>query len=738
MQTLFSLLLTLSLFHEPAFAERPMLRPCAQELDAHLASQQVFKAMARLEQSLATRSSATLLLEVSGTEPILPVRVTALSNFSAVRGSTRYLVVTGASADLLPLREDTTLRFQVLGSRVRTRAFSLPYPAILFEMQRATADSAAALEALLTAETRSFGIYADGRLAFVIERDELAGVTAELSAHLGLIQVKSPAEGHLAHWLKQARLEEPLIATYKGKIVVSQAALHRLKTLTGRVLDLAPERDVKLTSSFASALKTCEADLCAVPVTPAQAEVLATPSLAAQYPVVDQPKLSVDDMKELFQFLRVNTKHSLNDSGVLPDVFIELLDRIAPHEHDTHVALIRDADIGWGQRDYNNGFRVASAQRRILTAWRVLADRVLGTRMPAREIDIDVIREVGALLSAPTAKPAEEPLDETPQLITRQGLVAKGEAALLLASAKRPYALIGTETNAEFLAVREDFARTMTPVELVDRIEGVAGQGLPRQVRQYVTQSMTTPDQFEALAVNSFNGPTALGRLNSLSNRGVPVFVTSTDASTRVLLIPLVAPPVAAPAPATGPLRITFAEKLRWRVFIHDPTELHAFLEKYRRFAQPASAAGQLEIVYNNRRGRTAEVLTFTYDASRNEVQILDIQEPSKTTERQFWSRVAVQHRFDHVVYLFPWSKSVRVRGGAHNRITISGPVRAKLLIKHALDDDDVQAILQQLREARPEEDKYAETILHKGRRYSVKLNLDPVDNHLKLLTIYD
>ncbi len=401
MRLLSTILLFLYFFHLPLNAAEPT----CSELLLHITKNgEHFVPWTDLKSELNYRHSATLLVKIplndlrTGLDALTKFDPSLRSplNFITIADNSLHLIVDGRSEDLIALREDSRFveaSFQILGSEVKKRSFTLSLPGKIVEIRDHKSSTLEKLRnTLLRAPAERLSILdgSTGQVFFIVGRDELTGVTREVYKKLGITYEKTAPELDVVSWLADGsdRLAGSLIVQNGRSWILSQAAFHALKTLEGKELNLAASSSVKVAKALRDQLRQCLEPICVIDTPePSEPPAEITVSMAEEIVLRNTPGL----LEKMMDAWSAAAGHALTGQDALAKTAEHLGDKKVP-ESKRQLYRSRLDDIDFGTRDGRSLLELARDGRgkyqvavRFIQAWKAL-DEALAPGNRAREL----------------------------------------------------------------------------------------------------------------------------------------------------------------------------------------------------------------------------------------------------------------------------------------------------------------------------------------------------------------
>ncbi len=122
------------------------------------------------------------------------------------------------------------------------------------------------------------------------------------------------------------------------------------------------------------------------------------------------------------------------------------------------------------------------------------------------------------------------------------------------------------------------------------------------------------------------------------------------------------------------------------------------------------------------------------------EFEVLSLEPYSEVEQRAFWRDVADRYNILDFTFTFPNGHRVLIKGRYINEIFIAKQVRAKLMAKHDLTDQEINRALSALRQVVPVTklpNRYKGDVVIDGQTYRVGLATNGDDDSVYLATLY-
>ena len=173
-------------------------------------------------------------------------------------------------------------------------------------------------------------------------------------------------------------------------------------------------------------------------------------------------------------------------------------------------------------------------------------------------------------------------------------------------------------------------------------------------------------------------------------------------------------------------LEIRFADGLRWSTFIADVDKFGDYLYEHLPSALPAEG-GSYELIYPqaDRFKYQFDVMrvefTYAHDAADHAtIRVLKIEILDAVAEKAFYRRFAVFHDIRSAFMEFSADRKVFIAGMPIKAISVSGATFAKLRLKHDIDTDTLERLLNNLRGATKAARDYIGTVGLDGALYKL------------------
>ncbi|MGE4130287.1 MAG: hypothetical protein AB7F86_01545 [Bdellovibrionales bacterium] len=188
-------------------------------------------------------------------------------------------------------------------------------------------------------------------------------------------------------------------------------------------------------------------------------------------------------------------------------------------------------------------------------------------------------------------------------------------------------------------------------------------------------------------------------------------------------------------------LGIEFHPNVQWRNFVSNADHFAEFLKNKIHWALPIEG-GRYQLHYSplpEHKLDDHSYFTFAFDPRGGNVAVVTVQsfeEFSQEEQRSYWRDVAVQFHFRTSQYRLG-VQPVVIAGHPYDRITVSGPVAARLAIKENLDDDEITRALRFVSQAQPTSEAiYRSEVRGERKRYRLLFTIDS-QKRARLITMH-
>ncbi|NJL26327.1 MAG: hypothetical protein HC902_15040 [Calothrix sp. SM1_5_4] len=153
---------------------------------------------------------------------------------------------------------------------------------------------------------------------------------------------------------------------------------------------------------------------------------------------------------------------------------------------------------------------------------------------------------------------------------------------------------------------------------------------------------------------------------------------------------------------------IRFTPRAEVDSFILDQKNFANFLRRNHHFAIPRPGprhSGEKHLAYHNQSIRNQTILVsfrvlYPDNGGKPTFLVTSFSLLSDQEARVYWRAVAAYLGFEGTYFIYPDGQYLELTDGDTSGIFISGPVLAKLIIKHGLSEEEIEAILSATRKA--------------------------------------